>query len=62
MQIRAADIARAQALPAEIGAERVKGGRFGEAREIFLRVATESPLIEFLTLPAYQALRSLEKE
>jgi malate synthase len=40
----------------EIGAARYDAGRFREARALFLRVATETPLIEFLTLPAYEQL------
>jgi malate synthase len=50
-----------QAIEREIGKERVARGRFDEARSLFLRVATESPLVEFLTLPAYQTLRSIER-
>ncbi|AKF11514.1 malate synthase A [Sandaracinus amylolyticus] len=44
-------------IESEIGVERVKSGRFEDAKRIFLRVSTESPLIEFLTLPAYEELR-----
>jgi hypothetical protein len=33
----------------EIGPARVRTGRFPEAKRIFLRVATEEPLVEFLT-------------
>ena len=40
----------------EIGAARYDAGRFAEARALFHRVATETPLIEFLTLPAYELL------
>ncbi|MBA2635870.1 MAG: malate synthase A, partial [Sphingomonas sp.] len=40
----------------EIGARRYDGGRFADARALFRRVATETPLIEFLTLPAYEQL------
>jgi malate synthase len=40
----------------EVGAERFDGGRFVEARALFVRVATSEPLEEFLTLPAYEAL------
>jgi hypothetical protein len=45
----------------EIGAARIASGRFDDAKAIFQRVSTESPLIEFLTLPAYEALRRLER-
>ena len=40
----------------KIGAARYDAGRFAEARALFHRVATETPLIEFLTLPAYELL------
>jgi malate synthase len=36
--------------------------RFERAKEIFLRVATDEPLIEFLTLPAYEELRRIEEK
>ncbi len=32
------------------------GGRFDEAKKIFFQVATSDPYVEFLTLPAYEAL------
>jgi malate synthase len=40
----------------EVGPARFAAGRFPEARALFRRVATETPLIEFLTLPAYEQL------
>src|SRR5262245_19102919 len=40
----------------EVGAERYYRGRFQEARELFESVATAEPMIEFLTLPAYDVL------
>src|SRR5205807_4342028 len=40
----------------EIGAKRFDGGRFEDARNLFLRVATSVDLEEFLTLPAYEML------
>ena len=40
----------------EIGPARFDGGRFSEARDLFRRVATADPLVEFLTLPAYEKL------
>jgi len=40
----------------EVGDERFESGRFEEAAELFLEVATSDPLIEFLTLPAYPRL------
>jgi malate synthase len=36
-----------------IAEELPTGGRFGEAREIFERVALSDDFVEFLTLPAY---------
>jgi malate synthase len=33
-----------------------EGGRFADAKKIFFQVATSDPFIEFLTLPAYEAL------
>jgi malate synthase len=36
------------------------GGRFAEARALFERLATAPALAPFLTLPAYQALITLE--
>src|SRR5438094_2005907 len=46
----------------EIGAKRFDGGRFEEARRLFLAVATSEELEEFLTLPAYQLLVSSETQ
>jgi len=40
----------------EVGAAAFAHGRFEEARELFLRVATSDALEEFLTLPAYELL------
>jgi malate synthase len=45
----------------EVGESAFRGGRFEEARAIFFEVATKQPLADFLTLPAYEALRSLER-
>lgn len=44
------------ALRAALGEERFSRGRFTEAARLFLRAATDDPMPEFLTLPAYQAL------
>jgi malate synthase len=44
----------------EIGADRVKSGRFAEAQTLLLDVATSVPLQDFLTLPAYEALMRFE--
>ncbi|MEP7065001.1 MAG: malate synthase A [Gemmatimonadota bacterium] len=43
-------------LRSELGAERMRDGRFKDATELFLRTATESPLVEFLTVLAYPLL------
>jgi malate synthase len=40
----------------EIGADRFASGRFSEAAELFVRVATADVLDEFLTLVAYERL------
>jgi malate synthase len=40
----------------ELGAARFDSGRFEQARDVFLRVATSEHLEEFLTLPAYELL------
>lgn len=40
----------------EIGARRMREGRFDDATAVFLRTACETPLAEFLTLPAYPLL------
>lgn len=45
----------------EIGKERMERSHFAAARELFLRVSIESPLVEFLTLIAYEELRRLER-
>jgi malate synthase len=43
----------------ELGANRFDSGRFPEAVELFLKVATSPELEEFLTLPAYAALNRI---
>jgi malate synthase len=40
----------------EVGAARFDGGRFEEARGLFLRAATSDELQEFVTIPAYEVL------
>ena len=44
----------------EIGPERFRGGRMAEARALFERLSTSDTLEEFLTLPAYELLESME--
>jgi malate synthase len=43
-------------IESEVGAERMRDGRFADARELFLRTATATTIQEFLTLPAYPML------
>ncbi|MCC6877197.1 MAG: malate synthase A [Sandaracinaceae bacterium] len=40
----------------ELGGARFEAGRFAEAKELFFESATAEPLVEFLTLPAYERL------
>ena len=40
----------------EVGDERFAGGRFDDARSLFVEVATSDQLQEFLTIPAYEVL------
>ena len=42
----------------EVGDARFQGGRFAEARELFVRLSTAPKFEEFLTLPAYDLLES----
>jgi malate synthase len=44
----------------EIGAQAYATGRFGEARELFERVALADDFADFLTLPAYQTVLTTE--
>jgi malate synthase len=44
----------------EIGPERFRGGRMAEARALFERLSTSDTLEEFLTIPAYELLESME--
>src|SRR5262249_51218482 len=41
---------------AHLGAQAFDRGKFVEARAVFDHVATREPLVEFLTLPAYERL------
>jgi malate synthase len=43
-------------IASEVGASRVRDGRFADARALFLRTATAATIEEFLTLPAYPML------
>jgi malate synthase len=46
------------ALAKHLGGERTAGGRFGDARAIFEKLAGAEQFEEFLTLPAYEQLNS----
>lgn len=48
-----------QILRATLGDARWEAGRFEDATALFLKVATDEPLVEFLTLPAYEHLLTL---
>jgi malate synthase len=43
-------------IASEVGASRIRDGRFADARTLFLRTATATTIEEFLTLPAYPML------
>jgi malate synthase len=45
-----------QRIRREVGDARFQGGRFPEARELFVRLSTTPKFEEFLTLPAYDLL------
>jgi len=45
-----------QKIRADLGAETFDQGKFNEARTVFEAVATREPLVDFLTLPAYELL------
>jgi malate synthase len=45
---------------ATLGEERVRSGRFREACELFDHLSTADDLADFLTVPAYELLLSLE--
>jgi malate synthase len=40
----------------EVGDARFQGGRFPEARELFVRLSTAPSFEDFLTVPAYDLL------
>jgi malate synthase len=45
-------------IASEVGAARIRDGRFADARALFLRTATATTIEEFLTLPAYPMLET----
>jgi malate synthase len=45
-----------QRIRREVGDARFSGGRFPEARDLFVRLSTAPKFEEFLTLPAYDLL------
>ncbi len=51
-----------QVIAREVGEPRFTDGRFGEARQLFLRVALADTLPDFLTLDAYQLLTDASTE
>ena len=46
-------------IAAEVGVERMRGGRFDEARTLFRTMCVAQELEDFLTLPAYELLNQL---
>ncbi len=46
----------------EVGDARFNGGRFQEARDLFVRLSTTPKFEDFLTLPAYELLASPERD
>ena len=47
------------ALGDALGAERISEGRFAEAQELFMDMATFEEFEEFLTVPAYERLEAI---
>jgi malate synthase len=47
-----------QRIRAEVGDARFAGGRFPEARDLFVRLSTAPKFEEFLTVPAYDLLEA----
>ena len=47
-----------QRIHREVGDARFDGGRFPEARDLFVRLSTTPKFEDFLTLPAYDLLAS----
>ncbi len=47
-----------QRIRREVGDAKFQGGRFGEARDLFVRLSTAPKFEEFLTLPAYDLLET----
>ncbi|MGH7271076.1 MAG: malate synthase, partial [Polyangiaceae bacterium] len=45
-----------QRIQGEVGDARFGGGRFPEARDLFVRLSTASAFVDFLTIPAYDLL------
>jgi malate synthase len=50
-----------QRIRGEVGDARFDGGRFPEARELFVRLSTTPKFEDFLTLPAYDLLATESK-
>ncbi|MEE9206750.1 MAG: malate synthase A [Gemmatimonadota bacterium] len=51
-----------QAVREQIGAERFGAGRFSEAADLFSALCTQPELEEFLTIPAYELLRTPQEQ
>ncbi len=51
-----------QRIHREVGDTRFHGGRFPEARDLFVRLSTTPKFEDFLTVPAYDLLASPERD
>jgi malate synthase len=49
-----------ETIAGEVGAKRFRGGRFEEAKDLFVRLSTAREMEEFLTLPAYDLIHATE--
>jgi len=52
-----------ETIAAEVGRPRFEGGRYAQARDLFVRLTTSAVMEEFLTLPAYEIVTTeIEQE
>jgi malate synthase len=52
-----------ETIAGEVGGARFEGGRFRQAKDLFVRLSTSELLEEFLTLPAYEIVTTeIEEE
>jgi len=58
--LRAIVASEMETIAGEVGTERIRDGRFVEARELFVGLSTAESLEEFLTLPAYELVHAFE--